>query len=550
MKTIELRNFRSLIDTGVITLNRLTVLVGQNSLGKSSFLRSFPLLKQSLLADRQKPLIWYSPNLVDFGSYKEVLYKNGKDLDISKTKDNIGESIEFVFGIDIPKNFERDIRQWGRSLSSFDHNEVNSQEVSVKSGTLSIQFDDADKFIAIYQFLDWKWEVSFSGMGRDERPKISVKVNGVEYSDMYFSESIFGRKRIVPRLLRIHSVSNKKMPQKSSDLLLGFWQNNVTYQVIQKIKEIQFGRTNEETVIDITKRLTSLVRSREEFNTEFEKIIAPHKLMKRRVYQTMTEQESEKFVEDLFNLCGLNLLSDINEMVNDQIASYFENVQYIAPIRATAERYYRRQDLAVNDINPQGQNIPAMLASMRKKELKQWNDWTSENFGVYFSLESMGNNDSIYLTQLNEKQNIKNNLADVGFGYSQILPILLYLWRQFRQSPRLGRRIKRGDWRTTILIEQPELHLRPALQAAEMHAMDTMLSENPMASLVIETHSEYMVNQLGHDIAEGVLHPEDVSVLIFERDLKDGSTKISKHDFDENGTFKSWPIGFFQPIYK
>lgn len=170
MKTIELRNFRSLIDTGVITLNRLTVLVGQNSLGKSSFLRSFPLLKQSLLADRQKPLIWYSPNLVDFGSYKEVLYKNGKDLDISKTKDNIGESIEFVFGIDIPKNFERDIRQWGRSLSSFDHNEVNSQEVSVKSGTLSIQFDDADKFIAIYQFLDWKWEVSFSGMGRDERP--------------------------------------------------------------------------------------------------------------------------------------------------------------------------------------------------------------------------------------------------------------------------------------------------------------------------------------------------------------------------------------------
>lgn len=119
MKTIELRNFRSLIDTGVITLNRLTVLVGQNSLGKSSFLRSFPLLKQSLLADRQKPLIWYSPNLVDFGSYKEVLYKNGKDLDISKTKDNIGESIEFVFGIDIPKNFERDIRQWGPLIVQF-----------------------------------------------------------------------------------------------------------------------------------------------------------------------------------------------------------------------------------------------------------------------------------------------------------------------------------------------------------------------------------------------------------------------------------------------
>ena len=48
MQSIEIKNLRSLKDTGRVELKPITLLVGANSSGKSTFLRTFPLLKQGL----------------------------------------------------------------------------------------------------------------------------------------------------------------------------------------------------------------------------------------------------------------------------------------------------------------------------------------------------------------------------------------------------------------------------------------------------------------------------------------------------------------------
>src|ERR1051325_7163930 len=68
---IRLRNFRSLADSGMIELRPITLLLGQNSSGKSTFLRALPLLRQSLRIRSNAPLLWYG-DLVDFGSIREV----------------------------------------------------------------------------------------------------------------------------------------------------------------------------------------------------------------------------------------------------------------------------------------------------------------------------------------------------------------------------------------------------------------------------------------------------------------------------------------------
>ena len=69
---LGVRNLRSLRDTGLIDLKPITILVGKNSAGKSTFARVLPLLKQSAERRKQGPVLWFG-RLVDFGSFQEAV---------------------------------------------------------------------------------------------------------------------------------------------------------------------------------------------------------------------------------------------------------------------------------------------------------------------------------------------------------------------------------------------------------------------------------------------------------------------------------------------
>ena len=71
VNTLRIQNLRSLVDTGHIDLKPITILVGRNSSGKSSFARIFPLLRQSIEASKRGPILWWG-RLVDFGKLKNV----------------------------------------------------------------------------------------------------------------------------------------------------------------------------------------------------------------------------------------------------------------------------------------------------------------------------------------------------------------------------------------------------------------------------------------------------------------------------------------------
>src|SRR5437899_3142974 len=71
LNDIRIQNLRSLVDTGSISLKPLTLLVGANSSGKSTFLRFFPLLRQSVETPTDAPLLWFG-RYVDFGSLEEA----------------------------------------------------------------------------------------------------------------------------------------------------------------------------------------------------------------------------------------------------------------------------------------------------------------------------------------------------------------------------------------------------------------------------------------------------------------------------------------------
>ena len=81
---IRIRNLRSLRDSGYIKIKPLTILLGANSSGKSTFLRSFPLFTQSVKKNLRGPISWFDDSLVDFGDYTTAKNKEaGRDEMIS-----------------------------------------------------------------------------------------------------------------------------------------------------------------------------------------------------------------------------------------------------------------------------------------------------------------------------------------------------------------------------------------------------------------------------------------------------------------------------------
>lgn len=119
------------------------------------------------------------------------------------------------------------------------------------------------------------------------------------------------------------------------------------------------------------------------------------------------------------------------------------------------------------------------------------------------------------------------NIADVGFGVSQALPVLIAL-----QVAEPGQ---------TVYLEQPELHLHPRAQ----YAMAEVLADaaNRGVRVIAETHSSLLLLGVQSLVAEGRLSPEKVKLHWFKRG-KDGSTEVTGADLDEAGAFGDWPEDF------
>ena len=167
--------------------------------------------------------------------------------------------------------------------------------------------------------------------------------------------------------------------------------------------------------------------------------------------------------DEIYNYLLGAYIDKLLSYCNDYFNAYFSQVHYIAPLRASAQRYYRLQGLAVDEIDPQGENIPMAINHLNNREKKQFKTWTMNNFG--FEIDTKYKEGHVTLNiSFNEKESL--NLADTGFGFSQVLPIILLLWRIENNHINVRtNRIFNLNNTHTIVIEQPELHLHPGLQA-------------------------------------------------------------------------------------
>ena len=196
-----------------------------------------------------------------------------------------------------------------------------------------------------------------------------------------------------------------------------------------------------------------------------------------------------------------------------------------SPIRSRPKRTY---DPTREFNDPEGSDIPMLLMRIEATQQKQWEALKTQlvkfgkSSGLFQNIEIKNFGRSLGGPfQLKFKVRGPNaNVVDVGYGVSQILPILVQVL-----SPNVSRHEM-----SFSLLQQPEVHLHPRAQA-ELSSLLVKLANKDNRSFIIETHSDYMIDRARIDIIRGNLRHEDVSLIYFEP--KGNIVKVHNISFDK-----------------
>lgn len=520
---IKIKNFRSFKDMEYIDIKPITVLIGKNSAGKSSFLRTFPMLKQSLEERTKSPVLLYG-NYVDFGSYKDIKpYFNDNEND--------NYELGFIFNHNIFSEINRNIRNRFYRYKKY----LTEDYFDIK---FQIMFEEDKKNLLHIKelFFELRKNKITLKLNYLKRQIESITINNEEIVTVEDNFSFIDRGDFNIDIFRTDEKNSIIYGRESS--LKDFIED----KIINMISQYTHGRTEYSTKISIFQDI--IISSDRKILNQLKKEYPT------KWYQNISHWDTNH--TDFKKLRNLLVLFNLFDNMMSPIISYFRatflNVRYIAPLRATAERYYRIQHLAVNEVDPNGTNLPFFLDSLTDRQTSDFQDWTRENFGFIVKITKI---EGHYSIKISHNEGIETNLSDMGFGYSQILPILTQLWYSSSKYDRSRRTHLTAQVEKIIVIEQPELHLHPEFQA-KFTDMLTKVIKNAQIyeislKIIIETHSDVIINRLGDSILDNDINANDINIVIFDKLAENEPTTISFAKYDENSNLIDWPLGFFQP---
>ena len=238
--------------------------------------------------------------------------------------------------------------------------------------------------------------------------------------------------------------------------------------------------------------------------------------------------------------------SDVPKVLTGFVSVFeelFSHVYYLGPVRVHPQRSYHWEGTHPKEIDSWGNKaIDALLsASVRKMKSSTKEDgvlieeriseWLQKMELAYsFQLIPTDSlDDKNYEVRIRKTSNSAEvTLADMGYGVSDVFPLLVHCYY-----------VPEGS---TVILEQPGIHLHPKAQADLADLLIEVITERNL-QILIESHSEHLLNRLQRRIAEEKISA-DQTALYFCRNEK-GVSEIDKLEMDEFGNIANWPENFF-----
>ena len=483
---ISVKNFKSLKNTGVLNLKPITLLVGPNSSGKTALLQTILLLKQTLESRNIEVPLVLRGKYVDLSSFKDIVFQH-----------DLKEIIEILLGIRIiqhprirrPPDFPKLYRDISLMKFKFGY-DVKSKRIINKGLEISIPEVNVSITEEKIEVIHKKEPI----ISYDFKKRREIEKRNFLYIPRFFPPAHF-------------YLSRKQSLEKELKELL-----DKKTQLEEAIKEKPREKEKIESTI---RKLERIIKGLEAELRFFEKRFGD-------MFKGLSIKQAE-IIE-----FSLNVLRDSSFHLQNLLV---ENTYYIGPLREYPQRYYIASGEYPRDVGLRGEHtVETIYFNFKQKEnrytkLKYW----MKEMGLAYDIKLSPVAEGIYaLVVTDPKLGIDVNLADIGFGASQLLPIIVE-----------GIYAESGS---VLLIEQPEIHLHPRLQALLADFLIDIMMEGKQ--VIVETHSEHIILRLQRRIAENKLSYKDVAIYYFEPSSE--GSKITHIELEEDGIIKTWPKGFFE----
>lgn len=221
-----------------------------------------------------------------------------------------------------------------------------------------------------------------------------------------------------------------------------------------------------------------------------------------------------------------------------------DSIFYLGPLREYPRREYPWAGASPVDVGRRGERtVEAILSATQRGEKRNLGGktrykpfqeivayWLKELGLIHaFGIEEIGSGANLYRAVVRrDEYSPLALLTDVGFGVSQVLPALVLLYY-----------VPEGS---TVVMEQPEIHLHPSVQSGLADVILTVAKTRNI-QVIVESHSEHMLRRFQRRVAEGEVKSD--LVKLYFCDSAEGESKLVDLEMDIFGDIRNWPKNFF-----
>ena len=216
----------------------------------------------------------------------------------------------------------------------------------------------------------------------------------------------------------------------------------------------------------------------------------------------------------------------------------------VAPLRSKPKRTY---DPVRETASPEGEHIPMLMMRLDRTDKAHWGSLHDDlvefgrSSGLFSDIKVKRHGKQMsdpFQLQVKVRSGPHANIMDVGYGISQSLPILVDVMAA--EGP-ARRGVPRRAGGRTFLLQQPEVHLHPRGQA-QLASLFIEAFKKRRHRFLIETHSDYILDRVRISVRQGLLKPNEVSILYFEPN--GNAVNIHSMGLDAHGNVKGAPAGY------